>query len=119
MSIFEKIRDIIADLLDIEEDEITLESYLIRDLGAESIDLLELAVALNSTFNIEINDDEIFLKTLRLYLTEAKEKKEDTSSYLAVRFPFLEKKRIEEIMEDLEKGPVIKVKDIVRYVAFR
>lgn len=119
MDIFKKIEDILTELLDIESEEITPETYVIRDLNAESIDLLELAVGLNSSFNIDINDDEIFLRNLRLYLTEAKEIGKDALEYLSKKFPFLTRDRTEEIMADLKDGPVLKVKDLVSYVAWQ
>ena len=119
MDILEQIKEILIEILDIEEQEITPETYIVRDLGAESIDLLELAVALNSEFNIEVKDDEIFLRSLRLYMTEAKEQGEDTVQYLLRKFPFLTISRVEEIVSDLEGGPTLKVKDLISYVAWR
>jgi acyl carrier protein len=118
MDILKKIKEILAEILDIDEEEIAPETYLIRDLNAESIDLLELAVALNSAFNIKINDDEIFLRNLRPYLTEAKEKQADEVAYLLENFPFLTKDRMTQILGDLQGGPVLKVKDLVSYVAW-
>ena len=119
MNIFKQIKKILIEILDIEDREITPETYVIRDLDAESIDLLELAVALNSEFNIEVKDDEIFLRTLRLYITEAKEQGKNTVQYLMEKFPFLTKSRMEEILSDLEEGPTLKVKDLISYVSWR
>lgn len=116
MEVFEKIKDILTDILDIEGDEISSETYVMRELGAESIDLLELAVSLNSAFQIEINDDKIFLKKLRLYINELKNSKEDPVSFISSKFPFLDKKRINEMLDDLDKGPVLKVKDLISYI---
>lgn len=118
MDILKKIKQILAEILDIDEEEIAPETYLVRDLNAESIDLLELAVALNSAFNIKINDDQIFLRNLRPYLTEAKEKQADETAYLLENFPFLTKDRMTQILGDLQDGPVLKVKDLVGYVAW-
>ncbi|CAN2041278.1 acyl carrier protein [Candidatus Magnetomoraceae bacterium gMMP-15] len=83
MDILKKLKTILTELLDIEDKEIKPETYIITDLGAESIDLLELAVEINSTFDIEVKDDEIFLTKLRQYLAEAKENAREVSSYLA------------------------------------
>ena len=118
MDSFTTIRNIIADILDIEEKKIQAETYLIRDLGAESIDLLELAVSLNAAFQIEIRDDDIFLRKLRLYLDEAAEKQQDRHSCLVDRYPFLDESRIREILDDLDKGPVLKVSDLVCYIFY-
>jgi len=116
MNILEEITEILAEILDIENHNISPETYLIRELGAESIDLLELAVALNSRFKIDVNDDEIFLRKLRQYITEAEQQNKDILQYLAENLPFLSRKRLEEIIADLEGGPTLKVKDLIAYV---
>ena len=118
MDILKKITEILAEILDIENHIITPESYLIRELGAESIDLLELAVAINSRFNIDVNDDEIFLRKLEQYITEAKQQNNDLLLYLVEKLPFLSRKRLEEIVADLEGGPTLKVKDLISYIYF-
>ena len=119
MEILKEIQDILTEILDIDEQEIAPETYLIRDLEAESIDLLELAVALNSRFNIEVKDDDIFFRNFRLYVNEAREKGADPASYLMEKLPFLTRERVEEIFSDLEGGPVLKIKDLIRYVEWQ
>ncbi len=56
--VFEKVRKIIADQLGIEEDDITPESSFIDDLGADSLDIVELIMALEEEFDLEIPDSE-------------------------------------------------------------
>jgi len=116
MDILEEITKILSDILDIDDRNISTETYLIRELGAESIDLLELAVALNSRFKIDVNDDEIFLRKLRQYITKAGQQNKDILQYLAEKIPFLTRKRLEDIITDLEGGPTLKVKDLMAYV---
>jgi acyl carrier protein len=53
-SVFPKVREIIADVLVIDEEEIQLNSRLIADLGAESIDFLDLVFQLEKEFSIKI-----------------------------------------------------------------
>lgn len=53
-SVYPKVREIIADVLVIDEDEINLQSRLISDLGAESIDFLDLVFQLEKEFSIKI-----------------------------------------------------------------
>lgn len=53
-SVYPKVREIIADVLVIDEDEISLTSRLIADLGAESIDFLDLVFQLEKEFGIKI-----------------------------------------------------------------
>lgn len=54
---FEKIQNIIADVLNIETEEITLESAFIDDLGADSLDIVEIVMAIEEEFDIKIPDD--------------------------------------------------------------
>ncbi len=116
MEPFDTIKMLLTNILDIREADITPETYIIRDLGAESIDLLELAVALNTAFKIEVIDHEIFLTRLREYITEAEEGGLDMTPHLKQKLPFLSHGRIREIMADLENGPTLKVKDLVGYI---
>lgn len=53
-SVFPKVREIIADVLVIDEEEVQLQSRLIADLGAESIDFLDLVFQLEKEFAIKI-----------------------------------------------------------------
>lgn len=120
MNVLDKITDALVDILDVEPSEIGPETYLIRDLEMESIDLLELAIVLNSEFKIDVDDDEIFLKTLRIYLDDPKKTHEnDTEEYMVEKFPFLTRDRIREVLVDLDKGPVLKVKDLVSYIDWK
>lgn len=56
--IFDKVKEIIVDQLGVEEDEVSLESSFIDDLGADSLDIVELIMALEEEFGLEIPDDE-------------------------------------------------------------
>lgn len=56
--IFEKVRKIIADCLSLDESEVKLSSNFVDDLGADSLDVVELVMALEEEFDIEIPDDE-------------------------------------------------------------
>ena len=85
-------------------------------MGAESIDLLELAVSLNARFKVNVNDGEIFLTKLREYIIEAEEEGLDVVLHLLKMLPFLTKKRIKEIVADLEGEPTLKVKDLASYI---
>lgn len=53
-SVFPKVREIIADVLVVEESDVTLDSRLIADLGAESIDFLDLVFQIEKEYNIKI-----------------------------------------------------------------
>ncbi len=55
--IFDKIREILADQLDIEEDAITPESLLVEDLGADSLDAIDIVMSVEDEFGIEVPDE--------------------------------------------------------------
>ncbi|MFT8314747.1 MAG: acyl carrier protein [Clostridium sp.] len=55
---FEKVKDIIAEQLGLDASEITLESSFVDDLGADSLDIVELIMALEEEFDIEFPDED-------------------------------------------------------------
>lgn len=55
--IFEKVKAIIVEELSVEESEVTLEANLTDDLGADSLDAVELIMALEDSFDIKVSDD--------------------------------------------------------------
>ena len=58
MDEFEKVKEVIVDLLKTDESEITMESSFVDDLGADSLDLVELIMGLENEIDIEIPDEE-------------------------------------------------------------
>lgn len=65
LSTVERIALLVSDHLGVEPDEIVPEAYLMEDLGADSVDLLNLMVALEKTFGIEVPDDDVeFMRTI-------------------------------------------------------
>ena len=58
MSVEDKVKDIIIDQLGVDEKQVTLEASFVDDLGADSLDTVELVMALEEEFDIEIPDDE-------------------------------------------------------------
>lgn len=59
MDIFERVKKIILDQMEIEESAITLDSDFIDDLGADSLDVAEMIMAFEDEFNVEIDDEEL------------------------------------------------------------
>ncbi|MBQ8796063.1 MAG: acyl carrier protein [Clostridia bacterium] len=57
--VFEKVKVILAEQFDVEEDEITLETNLEEDLSADSLDVVDLLMSIEDEFEIEIPDEEI------------------------------------------------------------
>ncbi len=56
--VFEKVKKIIVEQLGVDEDDIAMESSFIDDLGADSLDIVELIMALEEEFDLEIPDSE-------------------------------------------------------------
>ena len=56
--IYEKVRDIIVEQLGVDPEKVTLEASFIDDLGADSLDIVELIMALEEEFDLEIPDEE-------------------------------------------------------------
>lgn len=56
---FEKVRDIIVDTLSCDADKVTLEASLADDLGADSLDAVELNMALEDNLGVAISDEEL------------------------------------------------------------
>lgn len=57
--VFEKLRTLLADQLEISEDKITMDTNIIDDLGADSLDVVELIMSLEEEYGIVITDDAI------------------------------------------------------------
>ena len=56
---FEKIREIICEQLELEEDVVTMDAVLLEDLGADSIDLADLVMTFEDEFDLEISDEDL------------------------------------------------------------
>ena len=56
---FEKVRDIIVDTLSCDADKVTMEASLAEDLGADSLDAVELNMALEDNLGVAISDEEL------------------------------------------------------------
>ena len=57
--VFEKVREILVDQLDVDEDAVTMEASIQNDLGADSLDIVDLVMSLEEEFDCEIPDEEI------------------------------------------------------------
>ena len=55
---FEKLKSIIMDVLNQDTQEITMESTFVDDLGADSLDIFQIIMGIEETFDIEIDNDE-------------------------------------------------------------
>ena len=55
---FEKMKNIIAEVLNVDEEEITMETTFVDDLGADSLDVFQIIMGLEEEFDIEIPNEE-------------------------------------------------------------
>lgn len=59
MDIFEKVKEVLVEQLDVDEELVTLEASVTDDLGADSLDLVDLVMELENEFDVEIPDEDI------------------------------------------------------------
>ena len=57
--IFDKVKEILMDQLDVEEEKVTMEASIVDDLGADSLDLVDMVMSLEEEFDVEIPDDQV------------------------------------------------------------
>ncbi|HEX4132846.1 MAG TPA: acyl carrier protein [Pirellulales bacterium] len=116
--VYEKIRTALVDALGVDEDEVTPDATLIGDLGAESIDFLDIVFRLEKAFDIKVPRAELFpedILTSPQYVKDGKVTPEGVAK-LRERMPFAD-------LSKFEKNPVVKdfanqltVRDMCRYV---
>ncbi len=58
MAVEEKVKKVVAEKLSVEPEEVVPEASFVDDLGADSLDLVELIMAMEEAFDIEISDEE-------------------------------------------------------------
>jgi acyl carrier protein len=57
--VFEKVKEMLCEQLDVEEDKVALESSIVDDLGADSLDVVDLVMSLEEEFDLEIPDEDV------------------------------------------------------------
>ena len=57
--VFEKVRELLSEQLEIDPDEITLDTDIVNDLGADSLDLVDFVMSLEDEFDKEIPDEDV------------------------------------------------------------
>ncbi len=57
--VLEKLKSIVADQLDVEEDAVVLDASITEDLGADSLDVVDLVMSIEEEFDIEIPDEAV------------------------------------------------------------
>jgi len=116
--VFEKVRESLVDALGVDDDEVTPEATLVGDLGAESIDFLDIVFRLEKSFDIKIPRGELFpedILTNSDYVVDGKVNAEGLSE-LKKRMPFADLSKFEENPAVQEFATSLTVQDMCNYV---
>ena len=57
--VFDKIKAILVDQLDVDENKVTMEASITDDLGADSLDIADIVMSIKEEFNVEVPDDQL------------------------------------------------------------
>ncbi|MCA9197021.1 MAG: acyl carrier protein [Planctomycetales bacterium] len=116
--VFEKIREALVDALGVDEEEVTAEATLVGDLGAESIDFLDIVFRFEKAFGIEIPRAELFpedILTNAEYVEDGRVTANGVAE-LKKRMPFADLSNFEANPLVQEFGNLLTVNDMSRYV---
>src|SRR5204863_1421118 len=116
--VFEKVRTCLVDALGVDDDEVTPEASITGDLGAESIDYLDIVFRLEKTFNIKIPRGELFPEDIlsnAQYVQDGKVTAEGLEQ-LKKRMPFADLTKFESDPRVTSFGNMLTVQDLVNYV---
>ena len=119
--IFAKVQTALVDALGVDEEEVTPEATLIGDLGAESIDFLDIVFRLEKAFDIKIPRGELFPEDI-LTSTEFVQNGKltaDGMGQLKKRMPFADFSGFEKNPVVQDFGGMLTVNDMVRYVEIK
>ncbi len=117
--IFEKVQEALVDALGVDDDEVTPEATMVGDLGAESIDFLDIVFKLEKGFDIQIPRDELFpddILTSAEFVQEGKVTPTGLEK-LKERMPFADLTKFEANPQVQDFGNLLTVADLCRYVA--
>lgn len=117
--VFAKVKDALVDALGVDDDEVTEEATMVGDLGAESIDFLDIVFKLEKAFGITIPRDELFpddILTNAEYINDGMVTPEGLVK-LKERMPFADLTKFEANPLVQDFGNLLTVKDLCNYVA--
>ncbi len=116
--VFSKVQEALVDALGVDDDEVTEEATMVGDLGAESIDFLDIVFKLEKAFGITIPRDELFpddILTNAEYISDGKVTA-DGLAKLKERMPFADLTKFEANPLVQDFGNLLTVKDLCNYV---
>jgi len=116
--VFGKVKEALMDALGVDEEEVTEEATMVGDLGAESIDFLDIVFKLEKAFEISIPRDELFpddILTNAEFISDGKVTPEGLEQ-LKARMPFADLTKFESNPLVQDFGNLLTVKDLCKYV---
>ena len=116
--VFEKVQTALVDALGVDDDEVTPQATMVGDLGAESIDFLDIVFRLEKAFEIEIPRAELFpedILTSAEYVQEGKVTDAGIEA-LKKRMPFADLSKFEANPVVQDFGNLLTVNDLCRYI---
>jgi acyl carrier protein len=116
--IFSKVQTALVDALGVDEEEVTPQATLVGDLGAESIDFLDIVFRLEKAFDIKIPRGELFPEDILTNAEYVKNGKvtDEGLEQLKKRMPFADLSRFGANPVVQEFGNLLTVQDMCRYV---
>jgi acyl carrier protein len=116
--IFQKVQTALVDALGVDEDEVKPESTMVGDLGAESIDFLDIVFKLEKAFGIKIPREELFPEDILTNSQFVKDGKvaEEGLAQLRKRMPWADLSKFEKNPRVQDFGDLLTVKDLCSYV---
>ncbi len=116
--VFEKVRDVLVEALGVDDDEVTPDAKLVADLGAESIDFIDINFRLSKAFGIEIEQNELFPDNLLKDPTYVKDGKvtDEGIAALKERLPHVELGELESNRSVDDFANIFTVDTLVKFV---
>lgn len=117
--VFSKVQEALVDALGVDNDEVTPEATLVGDLGAESIDFLDIVFRLEKAFDIKIPRDELFPEDILTNAEFVKDGKvtETGVARLTERMPFIDLSKFADDPVVQDFANLLTTSDMCRYVA--
>src|SRR6188768_1338766 len=116
--VFSKVQEALTEALGVDDDEVTPDATMVGDLGAESIDFLDIVFRLEKAFGIEIPRSELFPEDILTNAEYVKDGKVTANGVaeLKKRMPFADLAKFEQNPVVQDFGNLLTVKDLCRYV---
>jgi acyl carrier protein len=116
--VFSKVQSALVDALGVDDDEVTQEATMVGDLGAESIDFLDIVFKLEKAFGIKIQTEDLFPKDILTESSYVQDGKVNANGLaeLKKRMPWANLSKFEANPRVQDFGDLLTVSDLCRYV---